>query len=144
MPSVLTAAAFQHVEEAHYVGVHVGVRIDKRVAHARLRGEVHHVGEAPRCEQRGHRRAIDDIERLEGKSGRRGEFAQARPLEPHVVIGIEVVEPGDVAPLCEQPARHVEADEPGRPRHQDGFALAHSAGSRRYTSSSRRMSSSPK
>src|SRR5579885_3245316 len=38
----VVAATLEHIEKAGDVGVNVGVRIDERVAHAGLRGEMHH------------------------------------------------------------------------------------------------------
>ena len=40
MPAAVVAAAFQHVDEALDVGIDIGVRIFKRIAHAGLRREM--------------------------------------------------------------------------------------------------------
>ena len=52
MPAAVMAAAFQHVDEALQVGIHVGVRIGQRMAHAGLRGEMDDVGKLVRRKQR--------------------------------------------------------------------------------------------
>ncbi len=37
------AAALQHIKEADEIGICIGIRIDQRMAHARLRREMDHV-----------------------------------------------------------------------------------------------------
>ena len=47
------------------------------------------------------------------------DLAQPVELQPHVVVGVEVVDADHLVPLIDQPPRHVVADEAGRARHQD-------------------------
>ena len=42
MLGAAVAAAFENIEKAREIGVEIGMRILQRVAHARLRGEMHH------------------------------------------------------------------------------------------------------
>ena len=69
------SATFQHVEKADDVGVRVGVRVDQRVAHAGLGGEIHHKGKAMGREQRRHRRAVGKVQLLEPEVRKRLEPA---------------------------------------------------------------------
>ena len=62
MPAAIVAAAFQDVEEAVEIGVDIGVRVDQRMAHAGLRGEMHDVGKAVLGEQRRDGGAVGKIE----------------------------------------------------------------------------------
>jgi hypothetical protein len=50
------------------LAVDVGVRVVERVAHAGLRGQVHHAVEASRGKQRRHAGAVGDVQLLESGS----------------------------------------------------------------------------
>ena len=56
MPAAVVPAAFEDIGEADQIGIHIGVRIDQRIAHAGLRGEMDDMGKAMLREQRGHAR----------------------------------------------------------------------------------------
>ena len=131
MPARLVAAAFEHVEEAGDIRLDIGVRIDQRMPHSRLRGEMHHLRKPPGGEQRGHFRPIGDVEPLEAEAREGGELFQPRLLEPHVVVRIEIVDADDGSAAFEQTTRHVKADEARGPGDQDRFRVRHSAGPRR-------------
>ena len=60
-----------------------------------------------------------------------GELLEPRFFEPHVVIGIEIVDADDRPSAFEQTPRDVEADEPGGTGQEDRFGVRHSAGPRR-------------
>src|ERR1700731_4821269 len=105
--------AFQDIEEAGEVCVRVGVRIDQRVAHARLGGEMDHVLEAVLREQLRHPGAVGEVELDEMEGRIFAKLVEPRLLERRVIIGVEVVEAYDRAAGSQQPARHVEADETG-------------------------------
>ena len=62
-------AAFQHVEEADEVRIRIGVRLEQRMAHAGLRGQMNDMREAMRGEQCGKALAVRDIALLEAKPG---------------------------------------------------------------------------
>ena len=112
-------AAFQNVEEAGEVGIRIGVRIDQRVAHAGLRGEMHDVGKAMLGEQRRHAGAVGEIELDEAEAAILRELVEARLLERRIVVGVEIVEADDGAAIRQQPARHMKADEAGRAGDED-------------------------
>ena len=62
MPAAIVAAALEDVGEAGQIGIHIGVRIDQRIAHAGLRREMNHIGKAMLREQRCHALAIGKVE----------------------------------------------------------------------------------
>ena len=114
MPASGMPATFQHVEEAADIGVRVGVRVDQRMAHAGLGGEIHHIGKAVGREQ-----APPSPRGRQGRSSRTGswetpELRQPRLFEPRIVIRVEVVEADHVVPIRQQAAGDMHADEPGR------------------------------
>ena len=81
MLAPVVAAAFEHIGKAGEIGVDIGVRIDQRMAHAGLRGEMDHVGKTVLLEQRGDAVAVGEIELDEAKrldlasSARRASFS---------------------------------------------------------------------
>ena len=112
-------AALQHVQEPRNIGIDVVVRGGQRVAHARLGGEMHHIGEAVLLEQRRHPAAVVEIEFLEPERSVAGQLGDACLLEAGVVIGVEVVDPDHRTARRQQMPRDMEPDEPGRTRHQN-------------------------
>ncbi len=110
----MVAAAFQHVQRAGQVAVGVGVRILDRVAHARLRREVHDAPDAPIREQRIHRLAVREVDPLEPELFLRPQPREPRLLERRVVVRIEVVEADHLVAAREQLPGHVVADEARR------------------------------
>jgi hypothetical protein len=116
----VAARALEDVQEPGHVGVDIGMRVLERVAHACLRGEVHDRVEAPACENLLHGGAIREVGTHELEPSRPrvpGEEREPPLLEPHVVIGIEVVEADHVVAAAEEAARQVVADEAGRAGH---------------------------
>ena len=76
----------------------VGVRIDERIAHARLRGEVHDRREGPPREQcAAHAARVGEIDALEREARIGRERRDARLLQRDVVVRIEIVDAVDVA-----------------------------------------------
>ena len=114
MAALRMPATFEHVEEAREVGVNVGMRIDQRMTHAGLRGEMHDIGKAMRSEQFRHRPAIGNIDLLELEIGECLELRDPGLLETRIVIGIEVIEADHVVSVRQQPPRNVHADKAGR------------------------------
>ena len=114
MPALRVPATFEHVEEAREVGVNVGMRIDQRMTHAGLRGEMHDIGEAMRSEQFRHGPAVGNIDLLELEIGECPELRDPGLLETRVIIGIEVVKADHVVSVRQQPPRNVHADESSR------------------------------
>ena len=58
MAAIGLPAAFEDVHKPDQIGVDISVRIDQRMADARLRGNVHHLPEAVIGEQLCHRVAV--------------------------------------------------------------------------------------
>ena len=67
MPRFVMAAGFQHVHEASQVGVHVGVGLLQRVAHASLSGQVHDTVKLFAVKQGLQRGVVADVEQLEAE-----------------------------------------------------------------------------
>ena len=103
----------QHVHEPHQVAVHVRVRVLQRVAHAGLRGQVHHhlgplVGEQAR-----HPVAVRQLHPLEAEAVAPLQPRQPRLLEARVVVGVHVVDPQHLVAARQQAFGEVVADEAG-------------------------------
>ena len=96
------------------VGMHIGERIDQRVAHARLRRQVHDALDVGvRRDQAGEAAAVGEIEVMEAKALGAFEDGAAGVLEGDVVIVVEAVDPDHAAAAAEDGAADVEADEAG-------------------------------
>ena len=80
MPHGVRAARLQHREEAVDIGAGVGARIDERVAHARLRGQVHDAVGAEGGEQRIERVVVRHDPARE--NAKRGVRPRSRPGAP--------------------------------------------------------------
>jgi len=119
VPAFRAPAAFKNVEEACEIGIGIGMRIDQRVTHAGLRGEMHDSGKAMRREQVGDRPAIGDVQLHELEIGEALEFRDSTLFQPRVVMGIEIVEAQHVMSVRQQAARDMHSDEPGGPSDQD-------------------------
>jgi hypothetical protein len=117
----MMAAALQDIDEALQIGIHVVVRMPKRMAHAGLGREMHHHREFFRRKQRGDRGAVGEIELDETKPFVTFKLLESRLLERRIVIRRQAVEADNRVPSREQPARHMRADEAGCSRHQDGL-----------------------
>ena len=113
------AAAFQDVEEAHDVGVDVGVRIFEAVAHPRLGGEIDHMARLRLGEDGGHAVTVGQVELQVAIAGVALQDREPRGLQLGIVVGIEAVEAHDLVAALEQPAAEVEADEAGRAGDQN-------------------------
>src|ERR1700722_11569137 len=119
MADPVMAAAFQHIECADHVAIDVTMRIPQRVAHARLRAQMHHSVELLACEQRRDLCSIAEIEALETVLGKPLESLETRHLEIHIVIVIEVVESDDLIAAIEKARRDERTDESGRTSDED-------------------------
>jgi hypothetical protein len=109
----VVAAAFEQVGEADDVGLHVGVRILQRVAHAGLRGEVDDGIEVALLEQVLHHHAVGDVVLEEAEVGVGFQLFQPREFERRVVVVVEVVDADDLVAAGEQDLRDVHADKAG-------------------------------
>ena len=125
MAAAVVAAAFQHVEEAGEIGVHIRMRIDQRMAHPGLRRQMDDKRKAVLGEQRRGGGAVSEIELHEFEILRAGELLEPCFFELRVVIGREIVDADDFAANIHQPARDVEADEAGSAGDQNGIYRRH-------------------
>ena len=79
----MPAAGLDQAGETGQVGIDIGARILERVAHARLRGEMHDRSEASVPEKTRQAFGIDEIVLGETEIRMLGEAAQAGALERH-------------------------------------------------------------
>jgi hypothetical protein len=96
------------------------MRIDQRIAHAGLGGQMHHGGETVFGKERRHAGAVGEIEFRETEAFELGQLREARILQRRIVIGVEIVEADDGAAGFQQPPRDVKADETGGAGDEDG------------------------
>ena len=124
--------AFEDVQGAGDVALDVVVGVGERVAHARLRGEVH---DAIRRggERGGDGVLIAQVGAPELERGLGGEPGEPGLLELRVVVGVHVVEPDHGVAAGEQVRAHVRPDEPGRAGDQHSHASRHVNGCGRIT-----------
>ena len=128
MLDAVVAAAFEQVGEADDVGLHVGVRILQRVAHAGLRGEVDDGVEVALLEQVLHHHAVGDVVLEEAEVGVGLELFQPRQLQGRVVVVVEVVDADDFVAALQQDLCDVHADKPGGAGEQDFHCFASRSG----------------
>ena len=117
------AAAFQDVQEADDVGVHVGARALEAVADAGLGGEIDHRIGLDLGEEGRDAVAVGEVDLRVAVAGLGLEVGQAGGLQRRVVVGVEVVEAHDLVAARQQPARQVEADEAGRAGDENAHRL---------------------
>ena len=87
---------------AHDVGLHVGIRVDQRVADAGLGGEVDHVGDAGGRARDGFDGGpVGNVGAVQREAGA-GEARDPGFLQSGVVVGVEVVDPDDRSARCGQ------------------------------------------
>ena len=137
MRRVRMPARFEHVQERDQIGLRVGVRMGDRVAHARLRGEMNDAIESRVPEHGTERGRIGEIEFERGEPGMPPQAFEPGALEADIVVGVKIVDTGDVMPGGQQTFGGVHADEAGGAGDQHLHAPgALCAGSRRCSSSS--------
>ena len=115
-------AAFEHVPEGVDVVAQIGAGVDQRVAHARLRGKMHDMAEAALAEQRCRRGGIGQVDTAKRETREVCERGDARFLQRHVVVRLEIVDADDLGAGVVQRARSMHADEAGRAGHQHAGA----------------------
>ncbi len=113
MPDLAVPAALKQIDEADEVGLGIGLRIDERVAHAGLGGEVDDALEVFLAEEFGHARGIGDVELDEAKARMVGQLLQARLLQADVVIVVEVVDADDLVAARQQALGNVHSYKSG-------------------------------
>ena len=86
------AAQLQHHQMTHDIRLDIGIGIDQRIAHARLRRQMHDPGDfGKRLGQRQNGAMVGDIELSKDKRLVSLQPRQARLLERDVVIVVEIV-----------------------------------------------------
>ena len=115
----VVAAAFEQVGEADDVGLHVGVRILQRVAHAGLRGEVDDGVEVAFFEQVFGHHAVGDVVFEEAEVGVGLQLFQSRELERRIIVVVEVVDADDFVAALEQNLCNMHADKTGGASNQN-------------------------
>ena len=95
MAAAIVPASFQDIGEADQIGVDIGVRILKRVSHARLRGQMDDDRKPMPREQRRYRGTIRHIKPFELKARVVAKDIEPGRLQPRIIIGVEIVDPDD-------------------------------------------------
>ena len=112
------AAAFEDVDKTDQVGVHIGMGIDQRIAHPGLSSKVDHRVKMLGGEKSGCLLPVGHIEFRVHEFLMGLQPGKPVPLEPGVVIVVQVVESHNRPPLGQQAAGKGVADETGRPGDQ--------------------------
>lgn len=108
----------QYVQCSRDVRVDVSMGVFKRIPDAGLRCQVYHAVR-PTLEGAPHDSVLDDVpsDELEGLAP--CESIETRPLEPGVVVVVQVVQPEDLVTSGHQSPTDRRADEAGGTCHQD-------------------------
>ncbi len=123
------AGELQHVDLAHQVRADVGLRIDQRIADARLRADMDDSVEAVRLGECGQCVLVAKVDLLEGEGV---SLSPAKPLDPgalqrRIVIVVEIVETNDLMTEVQKLGGGKETDESGGARHEN-FHESHNKG----------------
>ena len=113
MLHAVVAAAFQDMQEAYDIGADVHMWVLRGVAHAGLRGQVHHALRPVCGENALYRGAVGQVCMHVGVVGMVGEARQPRLLQVHIVVVRQIVDAGDLVAAREQAHGEVGANEPG-------------------------------
>ena len=116
---MLVPAALENIGEADDVAVDVGVRVDKRVAHACLRRKVYDAIEAFLCKETRNGFPVADIHLKETERRVRLQPGESIAFELWVVVSVEVVQANNFVTSIEQRLRDVHANEPGSAGNED-------------------------
>jgi len=113
------AAGLEHAEESIQIGAHIGARSLEGIAHARLRGQMHHIVRPAMGEQGFEPVVIGNVAGSKSKPLVGDELGKAGALEVHVVVAVQIVDAVDGGAGGEQSLSKMKADEARRTRHQD-------------------------
>ena len=113
-------AAFQNVHETFDVAVGIGMRIDERIAHAGLGGEMH---DAPdrllgKKSCMPCRLARSSLTKL--KSFMRRQLGEPGLFQSHIVVVVEIVEADDLVATVQEALGHMKPDESRRAGDKNG------------------------
>ena len=110
---LVVTATLQDVQRADQVAVGICMGVLDGIAHARLRGQVHHALEARLCKQRVDAGSVGQVQPAEREVVVVPQDLEPRFLQRRVVVVVQVIEPDDLVATVEQAAGRVEADEAG-------------------------------
>lgn len=119
MLHLMVAAAFENIDEADQIAIHVSVWILDRIANAGLRGEVDDLVEFLFGEQFFHPGAVSHIEFYKAEAGQDGQALEPVFLERHFVVIVEIVEANDLIAARQQAQRSGHADKAGGAGNED-------------------------
>ena len=119
MIDAAVAAALQYVQEPHHIAGHIGVRVDGRVAHAGLGGQIDHALGTALQKEAADTFRVGDVHPGVRIARPRFQPGQPRFLQRHVVIVVEVVDADHLVSPVEQAPGHRRTDEPGGAGDQD-------------------------
>ena len=89
------ATAFQDVQKADDVARHIGVRVDRRVAHAGLSGEVDHAQGTVILKKPLYSGGIGDVEMMMAVVRPGLQPREPRPLQGGIIVVVEIVHADD-------------------------------------------------
>ena len=115
----MMTAALQQIDEAHDVGVHIGVGIFKGIAHTGLSRQVDHHVKGFAAKKVVHRGTVGQIDLRKGKPLPGFQLFQAVALQVDVVVVVEVVQSHHLDAVIQQAPGQVKTDEAGRSRNED-------------------------
>lgn len=107
-------ARFQDVGEALHVGINIGVRVGKRIAHPGLGRQVDDALGLFSGKQVGHALAVSHVQLMEGEVRVAAEVRQARFFQSDVVIVVQVVNAHHLVAPRQQAQAGVHANKTGR------------------------------
>lgn len=107
------AAALENIEEARNVALGIEPRMDKRMAHTGLGGEVDDVVGTVLLKDARDGGLVGDVCAVEGESRLGGEQAKAGLFECRIIIVVEVVQAVHGVTIVQKALYDVKADEAG-------------------------------
>lgn len=117
----MVAARFQNVVESNDIRFDIGIRVGDRVAHARLRGEIHHHRRLVLLEDTAHKHLVRQIPLDESKIWILRQFCKPVFFQTHVVVIVHAVQADHLRiwHVLKQALYQVRTDEARRAGHQD-------------------------
>ena len=119
MLHLLAAAPLEDIQESDEVALHVGVGVFERVADARLGGEVDDDLGPLAFKKRLHGRLIGEVGPDEAEVSAVLQKGEARLLQGHVVVGVQIVEADHSLSSGEKAPGEMEADETRRAGYEN-------------------------
>ena len=114
-------ARFEDIEKSYNVRLDVRTGIVDTVAHARLRGKVHHDVRPEILKKLRYRRFIGEVAADEGEGLLLLKNSKTCFLERHVVVVVQIVDAADSSPQREESLRQMKSDESRRAGNEHFF-----------------------